>query len=75
MFDMRIISEEQGKRLAEQLGCSFWESSAKSAQNVESIFIDIAKQLIQKRRNSSVHVHSQIELKQRVVGGGDQCCK
>jgi Ras-related protein Rab-1A len=75
MFDERIISETQGKCLAEKLGCSFFETSAKSAQNVESIFMDVARQLIQKhqlRPNSSVN---QIEIKQRVGDAGNQCCK
>jgi Ras-related protein Rab-1A len=76
MYDQRIVSEEEGKCLAEKLKCPLWETSAKSAQNVETIFAALASQLIQKYKASNPKSEAnQIELKQRAEDTGDQCCK
>ena len=44
----RVVTEEEGKKLAEDYGMSFFESSAKSGLNVNEIFNHIAKKIINK---------------------------
>lgn len=41
----REVSKEEGAVLAQQFGCGFMEASAKTAQNVEHIFINIVRSL------------------------------
>jgi hypothetical protein len=80
--DMRIVSEEQGKCLAEKLGWDFWETSAKCAQNLDSMFKSIVTHSV-KIKNRQAQIQStaqnqsthQIELKTRAGDGGDQCFK
>lgn len=43
--ERRVISTEQGKELAAQLGMQFMETSAKTAQNVEHLFTSLAAQV------------------------------
>ena len=44
----RVVTEEEGKKLAENYGVSFFESSAKIGLNVNEIFNHITKQIINK---------------------------
>lgn len=41
--DDQVISEEQGRELAEELGISFMETSAKTNTNVEEAFFSLAR--------------------------------
>lgn len=45
----RVVTEEQAKDFAEELGIPFIETSAKSAKNVEEAFLTMAGQLIKQR--------------------------
>lgn len=44
----RQVSFEEGKELADSLGIPFMESSAKTSENVEKVFISIAGEIKQK---------------------------
>lgn len=39
----REVSYEEGKQLAQELGCPFFETSAKSAYNVEHLFMALVR--------------------------------
>jgi GTPase KRas protein len=41
----REVSREEGAALARQFGCEFFETSAKTAQNVEQLFISLISSL------------------------------
>jgi Ras-related protein Rab-8A len=41
--EKRVVSEEQGKALAQELGIPFIETSAKSNTNVEEAFFSLAR--------------------------------
>jgi GTPase SAR1 family protein len=41
--EKRVVTEEQGKALAEELGVPFMETSAKSNINVEEAFFSLAR--------------------------------
>jgi Ras-related protein Rab-8A len=43
MLDEKVVSTEEGQKLATEFGMEFWETSAKNDVNVEQSFSDIAK--------------------------------
>jgi Ras-related protein Rab-1A len=45
----RVVTEEQAKEFAEELGIPYIETSAKSAKNVEEAFLTMAGQLIKQK--------------------------
>jgi GTPase KRas len=45
----REVSREEGATLARQFGCEFLETSAKTAQNVERLFMNLIRSLRQTR--------------------------
>jgi GTPase SAR1 family protein len=45
----KVIESERGKALAEQHGLSFFETSAKTGQNVNEVFSHIAKIIIREK--------------------------
>lgn len=54
--DQREISQEEGRAKARKLGCEFFETSAKTAMNLERIFLNIVRQLRVKGRQTGVKV-------------------
>lgn len=48
----RVITKEQGEKLAKQYEVSFMETSAKTGQNVEFAFMAVARALISKQMNT-----------------------
>lgn len=49
LTEQRAVSESEGRALAASLGIPFLETSAKNSQNVEAMFISIAKFIYEKR--------------------------
>jgi Ras-related protein Rab-1A len=45
----QVVTSEQAKEFADELGISYLETSAKSAKNVEEAFLTMAKSLIRQR--------------------------
>jgi len=45
----KVVTQEQAKEFADELGIAFLETSAKSAQNVEEAFLTMAGELIKQR--------------------------
>ena len=70
--ERRVISTEQGKALAAQLGMQFMETSAKSGYNVEHLFSMLALQVKTKieeaAANSSAKATSALNLSKAVSG-------
>src|SRR5271154_882018 len=54
--EKRVVSEEQGKALAQELGIPFIETSAKSNINVEEAFFSLARYLFLPRQNEDLPV-------------------
>ena len=51
-LDNREVSREEGKSFAEQIGCRFYETSAKDRTNVEEIFHEIIREIRRDLRNN-----------------------
>lgn len=49
----KVVTAEQAKEYADDLGIAFLETSAKSAQNVEEAFLTMAAELIKQRVSRS----------------------
>ncbi|KAK7041311.1 ras protein [Favolaschia claudopus] len=47
----REVSKEEGAALAQQFGCDFMETSAKTTQNVERVFANLVRALRQTRNS------------------------
>jgi small GTP-binding protein len=69
--DLRVVTFEQGKFLAEELSTQymrvipFFEASAKTNQNVEDIFIKLGTMMLEERL---VHVKKAAEMKKSAAG-------
>ncbi|KAJ6457980.1 ras-like protein [Mycena sanguinolenta] len=47
----REVSMQEGRDLAEELGCTFMETSAKEGVNVEEAFIDVIRQMLRSKKS------------------------
>ena len=72
----KVVSYEEGKELADQLGVKFLETSAKTAQNVESAFLTMSSE-IKSRVAPAAAAQSQVPARRedrrgdRLQGGKD----
>jgi len=67
----RAVSQEEARTYAQDNGCLFFETSAKTGENVAAIFHAIAKKLpktVQAQPNESIHIISQDEVEK------SKCC-
>jgi len=67
----RAVSQEDARTYAQDNGCLFFETSAKTGENIALIFQSIAKKLpknVQTMPNESIHIISQDEVQ------GSKCC-
>lgn len=75
--DKRVISTEQGQALADELGISFLEVSAKSNINIDKAFYslaaDIKKRLVDNSKNEQ-STGSGVNVGQKDGGSGSKCC-
>eukprot|EP01122_Echinamoeba_exundans_P011765 TRINITY_DN4794_c0_g1_i1.p1 TRINITY_DN4794_c0_g1~~TRINITY_DN4794_c0_g1_i1.p1 ORF type:complete len:210 (-),score=32.01 TRINITY_DN4794_c0_g1_i1:65-694(-) len=53
LIDQRVVSEEQGTQLAAQLGCKYFETSAKTSINCEEAFMTVARECFEKELYST----------------------
>ena len=52
LIDKRQVSKERGKQLADSFGIPFIETSAKSNENIEKLFVDSTRAFIEKQLKS-----------------------
>lgn len=45
IFDEREVSAHEGKELAEEWGCPFFETSAKTRHNVDQVFAEVVRRM------------------------------
>jgi len=72
----RVVTSEQAKAFADELGIAFLETSAKSAKNVEEAFLTLAGELIKQReaRGGGSETKEKVDLKTNAKMKLDSCC-
>ena len=71
----RIISKEEGQKLADEFNMSFFETSAKNNQNVNEVFNFLAQQIYKEIVMWSVNNNKKIEItKQSHKKEGEKRC-
>ena len=75
----RVITKEEGEKVAKQYNLKFYETSCKNGDNVENCFIDLARQIIdkikeRKRNNSQDNIKKLNNSNEQKKNKGD-CCK
>ena len=63
----REVSEEEGAAMARNFGCNFIETSAKTAQNVERLFMDLVRALRQTRLEAGGSVPTKTKLGKCII--------
>lgn len=79
MEDKRLISEERGKKVAEENGIKFFETSAKENINIEIAFNTLAEDILNKQRpvedNDTKNSVIPGQSPSSGSGGPGACCK
>ena len=70
----RVITEEQGRKLAEEYNMKFYETSAKTGQNVEETFRYLTGDIIKIYKNKEVHTGG-VTLNGKDDKEHQGCCK
>ena len=69
----RVVSTEEGKKLADEFGLKYYETSAKNNENVETAFLDLIKEIDSKYGNvDSENYGTTINSNKK---GKKSCCK
>ena len=63
----REVSEEEGAAMARNFGCNFIETSAKTAQNIERLFMDLVRALRQTRLEAGGSVPTKTKLGKCII--------
>jgi Ras-related protein Rab-8A len=78
MLDEKVVSTEEGEKLAKEFGINFWECSAKNNINVEESFIGIAKgvkdRLVADGQGGPAQKSSGVSLGGQAAPVKKQCC-
>lgn len=69
----REVSREEGAALARQFGCEFIETSAKTAQNVERLFMNLVRALRQTRSIEAGTSNNSGSTTRPPKSGGKKC--
>ena len=68
----RVISAEEGEKLAKEYGIKFFETSSKDNINITEVFYEIAEQIIEKDKGKKIF--ETIDLKNKNNNNNKQTC-
>ena len=52
----RVISKQEGEKVAKQYNLKFYETSCKNGDNVENCFLDLARQIVDRMKEKKVNI-------------------
>jgi len=71
----RLVNKQQAKAMAESIGISFLETSAKDSTNVEEAFVTMAEQLVRAKDSSAKEmIVEDIDLEVEQLAKESSCC-
>ena len=74
--EQRTVSKEEGQELCNKHGCSFVESSAKTAMGIDEVFEEMTKQLIKDAESKpKTEPSNQVSIKASSNSNKKGCCK
>ena len=73
-IDNRVIKKEEGKKLSEEFGLKYYETSAKNNENVENAFLDLIKEMDYKYGNLD-NENYWTTINSNKKKGKKKCCK
>ena len=74
--DERIVTYEEGKKLAEEHKLKFFETSALNGENVEESFISFAYEVLESiKANNSLYNEDNISIEKYKKKYGKKCCR
>lgn len=62
----RKISPQEGKTMAEESGLQYYETSAKTGENVEEMFNKLVDDIIEKDRDSPTTINTSHKVKKKI---------
>ena len=75
----RVISREDGEKVAKQYNLKFYETSCKNGDNVENCFLDLAKEIVdrmkERKANNSQENIKNLNISNKKKKNGGDCCK
>ena len=79
LIEERVVSKEEGEKMAKQYNLKFYETSCKNGDNVENCFLDLARQIIEKMKekklNSNQHNIKELKISNDKKKKEVDCCK
>ena len=78
MLDEKVVSTEEGEKLAKEFGIQFWECSAKNDINVDEAFIGIARsvkdRLVADGQGGPAQKPTGVKIGGQTAPAKKQCC-
>ena len=71
----RVVSEEEGKKLADDFGMSFFETSAKTNHNVSEVFDHLTKEILKSNAGKTDDGGKKLNKGDSSKQGKKGCCK
>jgi len=72
--DIREVSTEQGKALADKWGCSFFETSAKTNKNINDCIITLVKLCYERRKEKKNQIQQKSLISAHTKKSSHQSC-
>ncbi len=71
----RVVTEEEGKKLADDYNMSFFETSAKTNQNVSEVFNFLTKEILKANAGKTEEGGKKLSKADSSKSGKKGCCK